>query len=116
MQLISDYTSLGVLVQCIYLGLKNQFLWAKSEMSGYAGKLCNRNNGVMEWWVADHQQIYKIHGYFDNNKLTQVPNLDPIFQYSITPAFQPHIIGCQSHSFGVKPKHGSFGQDSLLFG
>jgi hypothetical protein len=28
--------------------LKNLVLWARSEMSGYASKLCNRNNGVME--------------------------------------------------------------------
>jgi hypothetical protein len=39
--------SLGI-ARMIYFVLKSLVLWAKSEMPGYASKLCNRNNGVME--------------------------------------------------------------------
>ena len=69
----------------------------------------------MELWVADRNQLHKILGYFDNPQLSQIPILDPIFQYSNIPAFQPHAIGCQSHPYGVKPKPGPL-QDSLFTG
>jgi hypothetical protein len=42
----------------------------------------------MECWVADHLQLLKIHEYFDDHKLTQVPNFRPnipVLQYSSIP-------------------------------
>jgi hypothetical protein len=40
--------------------------------------------------------------------------LDPIIQYSIIPTLQPFELKFIAHPYGVKPKPGSLGQDSLL--